>query len=66
MPTRYLGLFCPDKDFNVVETYTVAHVHARALVDWVGDRPGSMSLWAVRQGICVPTGRHCSFKLSGW
>ena len=35
MPILYIGLFCPDKHFNVVETYAVAHLRARALVDWV-------------------------------
>lgn len=35
MPILYIGVFCPDKHFNVVETYAVAHLRARALVDWV-------------------------------
>lgn len=35
MPIRYVGLFCPVNHFNVVETYPVAHVYDRLLVDWV-------------------------------
>lgn len=35
MPTRYVGLFCPDKHFNVVDTYEVAYAHAPVQVHWV-------------------------------
>lgn len=35
MSTGYVGLFCPDKHFNVVRTYAIADLHARVFVDWV-------------------------------
>lgn len=37
MPTRYVGLFCPDRHFNVVGTYEVEHMYAPVLVQRIWD-----------------------------
>lgn len=38
MPTRYVGLFCPDRHFNIVDTYEVAYLQAPVQVHWVVDQ----------------------------
>lgn len=38
MSTRYVGLFCPDRHFNILETYEVANLNAPVQVHWVVDR----------------------------
>jgi hypothetical protein len=38
MPTRYVGLFCPNGHFNVQDTYAVEHVNAPLLLHWIVNR----------------------------
>ena len=53
MPTRYVGLFCPDKHFNVVGTYEVEHLYAPVLVQRIWDNQAQCEqcgkMFSVRQ-----------------
>ena len=56
VPNRYIGLFCPDKHFNVMETYAVAHLYAPASVHWIVD--------GQTQCRCKQCGKIFSFRQS--
>ena len=45
MPTRYVGLFCPDKHFNIVETYEVEHPYAPVLVPLIVENQAQVQCW---------------------
>ena len=42
MPTRYVGLFCPNGHFNVQDTYEVERVNAALLLHWIVNRQAEL------------------------
>ena len=58
MPTRYVGLFCHDKHFNIVRTYAIAHVYAPTVAHWLVDGQAQYGCEQCGQDVFVPTGRR--------
>lgn len=56
VPNRYIGVFCPDQHFNVMERYAVAHLYAPASVHWIVDGQA--------QCRCKQCGKIFSFRQS--
>ena len=63
MPTEYVGLFCPDKHFNIVGTYEVEHPYAPVLVQLIVENQAQVQCWKCGK---MFSGRQNDVAYSNW